>query len=432
MSKYLKISNKTEIEKNAFLLIGACTKREDDSKIGYYGSGLKYAIAVLVRNGIDFDVYAGTQKIDIGVQKENFRGKDFDVITICGEKSNLTTEMGIDWKLWQSIREIYCNALDENCPELSNVDEINPIEGETAFYIQTSNEQIEAIISNWDKYFSVSRAALTQNEDYQIYNRIDETVCIYRKGIRCYDSCYKSLYDYGFKNIDITESRLIRYEFQIKEKMAEIWAKMATTKMIDSLVNLYKTDSDLKANEFIEGHIDWYYSGHFFNQNWLAALKEKLLIPDEYAGWFMERMQQVDCVKLPTKLVKRLKEVFGDEIKSAFTDLGYDFCILEPTKKQTFLLSECMKFFEEVGLKIISPIKIAAFNGCRGILGKATDGDILLSDKLFNMGRKRIVEVIVEESAHLESKAGDGTREYQNYLIGQMITMLENQHGIFL
>ena len=52
--KYLKIVNKGEIYEKAFTLIGASTKRGDDSKIGFFGSGLKYAMAVLLRNEIHF------------------------------------------------------------------------------------------------------------------------------------------------------------------------------------------------------------------------------------------------------------------------------------------------------------------------------------------------------------------------------------------
>ena len=39
--KYLKISNKGEIDPNAFRLRGASTKRNDEMKIGFFGIGLK-------------------------------------------------------------------------------------------------------------------------------------------------------------------------------------------------------------------------------------------------------------------------------------------------------------------------------------------------------------------------------------------------------
>ena len=46
-------SAKFNLEK--YFLFGASSKTEDDGKIGIYGTGLKYAIAVFLRNDIDFD-----------------------------------------------------------------------------------------------------------------------------------------------------------------------------------------------------------------------------------------------------------------------------------------------------------------------------------------------------------------------------------------
>jgi len=56
MKTFLKIQSKGEIETEAFTLIGASSKRNDETKIGYFGSGLKYSIAALLRNNIDFKI----------------------------------------------------------------------------------------------------------------------------------------------------------------------------------------------------------------------------------------------------------------------------------------------------------------------------------------------------------------------------------------
>ena len=59
---FIKIQNEGEIEKRAFQLIGASTKRDDESKIGFFGSGNKYAIALLLRKNIFFKVYSGKKR----------------------------------------------------------------------------------------------------------------------------------------------------------------------------------------------------------------------------------------------------------------------------------------------------------------------------------------------------------------------------------
>ena len=57
--KFIKITSKGEIDIRAFSLVGATSKRNDNSKIGMFGSGLKYTLSYLLNNNIDFRVFSG-------------------------------------------------------------------------------------------------------------------------------------------------------------------------------------------------------------------------------------------------------------------------------------------------------------------------------------------------------------------------------------
>lgn len=57
MKKFLEIKSKGKIDVQAFSLIGASSKRNDNSKIGMYGSGNKYAISTLLRKEIENAVF---------------------------------------------------------------------------------------------------------------------------------------------------------------------------------------------------------------------------------------------------------------------------------------------------------------------------------------------------------------------------------------
>ena len=46
---YIRIENKGEMDINALLLLGATNKRDNEAMIGFFGSGLKYAVAVLLK-----------------------------------------------------------------------------------------------------------------------------------------------------------------------------------------------------------------------------------------------------------------------------------------------------------------------------------------------------------------------------------------------
>ena len=57
---------------------------------------------------------------------------------------------------------------------------------------------------------------------------------------------------------------------------------------------------------------------------------------------------------------------------------------------------------------------------------------IFISPKVFECGKKEIVATLIEEYSHLDSSAGDKTRNFQNYLIKKYIEIIENKKGVYL
>ncbi len=427
--QYLKISNRTEIETNAFMLLGACTKRDDSSKIGYFGSGLKYALAVLLREGIAFKVFSGKKEIELTVETEMLRDQSFDVISICGKKTSLTTSMGVDWKPWQAVREIFCNALDEVSPSREVVDSIEPAEGTTAFYIPTDVEEVQYIIDNWAKYFAHDREVLA-GTCCKIYSSYSDTVNIYRKGVRCWDVTYGSLYDYDFDKLEINESRTVKYSSEVWRGIARLWGKYATPRMINAFLEAVKQQTGV-GRSYVELLVYWNQT--VFSDVWREYFKGKVLVPYCFAGGFTELLNKPGSVIVPAVLLCALKKQFGDDIVTATEELDEyaNFCAVTPDKRQAYLLKECLQFFEEVKLVIPYTIKVGVFKS-KTTLGAVSGKSIILSTQVFVHGKKVIAATILEECAHLDSAQSDDTRGFQDYLVNQIITLLENQYGIFL
>ncbi len=61
--KHLIISNKGLLDITLLKLMGASTKTEDTSKIGQFGTGLKYAISYLLRTGNNFKFFIGEKEV---------------------------------------------------------------------------------------------------------------------------------------------------------------------------------------------------------------------------------------------------------------------------------------------------------------------------------------------------------------------------------
>lgn len=58
------------------------------------------------------------------------------------------------------------------------------------------------------------------------------------------------------------------------------------------------------------------------------------------------------------------------------------------------------------------------------VLGKFENGKMLLARRLFDLGFRELIKTIVEEWAHDQSKAADKTREFQNFLLDTLVSVI--------
>lgn len=423
---FFKIENDIEIEPEAFTLIGASTKREDSSKIGFFGSGLKYAIAVLLQNNIDFKIYSGINEIKITTKTKSFRGNDFESICINGKETSLTTTMGADWKPWFAVREIYCNAIDEGKYSADIASGIKPQKGKTQFYIEM-NEKLDEMMQDWPRYFSDKRTDLIQaTENSKIFkSKLGDRVIIYRKGIQCLESWGNSLFDYDLSWAEINESRVLKDTWTTKKKLAQGLAVNANAQVIKTLLD------NITSYSF-EKNLYW-DDVKMFNMEWLNQISNKTLIPHEISGYFADQYTEMSSITLPSSLTESLKRYFGDKVKVAGTKKSSysSDMIIEPNTKEKKLIEKSIKFIKTFYPQFNFPIKLCKFQE-RNRLGEALDGEILLSPTLFEYGTRQVVATILEESFHLKSGFGDNTRGFQDYLINQLITSIEQKNNIYL
>ena len=170
---YLKIQSKGEIDVKAFTLLGGSTKTGDSSKIGMYGSGLKYSISTLLRNNIKFKVFSGVKELTFETKNDSFRDKEFELILVNGQQTSFTTSMGgSDWdNPFAPLREIYSNALDED--DDASLEEATILEGEfdtTTFYIEMTLS-VKDFYDNIGLYFCTKNSqVLFANEYGAVYN----------------------------------------------------------------------------------------------------------------------------------------------------------------------------------------------------------------------------------------------------------------------
>jgi hypothetical protein len=86
---------------------------KDSSHIGRFGTGLKYAAAIVLRLGGTIEIETPEGPYKLGTLPELFRGKPVSRVTLNGETLAFTTDLGRDWEPWMAYREFYANTLDE-------------------------------------------------------------------------------------------------------------------------------------------------------------------------------------------------------------------------------------------------------------------------------------------------------------------------------
>lgn len=354
---YIKIENKGELDIPGLFLVGASSKRDED-KIGFFGSGNKYAMATLLRKGIKFKIFSGKKEVKITTKPVIFRGKLFEQIFVDGKETSLTTDMGVDWETWFAIREFYSNALDEGGAKLSVEKKVWGKKGTTRIFIQFVKE-IKDIFKNIEDYFYLNKERTIFSGDTGYCNgeilkkEKNKPLIVYRKGIRVSNfSKEESLYDYNFEDLEINESRIFKEEYQVKERIASLLAICDKFEIIENFV--YNHIGNYEEN-LIWGKI---YVEKTFSDVWYEVLKEKIIYPKTIALQYGDvDISHSDCVVLPDDLCERLNEEFPELDIKGFENKSY-IVVEDITEKEKDRLVKLLNDLRKMGFKVGVPVKL--------------------------------------------------------------------------
>ena len=447
--KYILIQNDGAIESNSFELIGASTKRGETVKIGFFGSGLKYSIAYMMRNNIDFRVFSGEQELKFTTTPETLKEQQFDRICINGKPTSYTVTMGPTWtEDWFVLREIYCNALDEgSCTMVRDIESINPSAGKTRIFIELTGK-LQSVVDMWDAYFSDEREPVfvssntytcylgnedvvaTATQNIKVFTKTDGV--LFRKGIRVYKKA-GMLFDYGCDSININEDRTARNPSGIHYAFAEMAAMLNNEDWLKSILRTQA--SEKPCDEYDALTING--SDGVASPRWIEFSKENMLVVEEISGRFTDEIATTkkEVFLIPSTFAKRIKNKvpetlilgMGRKVGDTFSEE------VEATPKMQYLLKEVIKALKDMNYDVPHDISVVNFED-DDTLGAANieEKKILIAAKTFDMGRRELALVLMEETEHIISKKEDETRAFQNHIFSQWLTSMENQNGLFL
>ena len=398
MSNIVVFENAGVIDPVAIRTFGVSVK-ETENPIGFFGTGLKYALAILLRTGHQVTIQAGADTLRFGVTPHTIRGQEFGLVTMDDVPMGFTTQVGKTWELWMAYRELHCNCTDEG-GSIYVADEVpEPKDGVTRVIV-VGDEFREAYntrsgyILFGEPFLRLGDADVHTGESRGIFYR---GILVHR-----FPQAETSRFTYNMtRQIDLTEDRTAKYP---------------------SLIPMYLAASILEAKDE-------------------DFLRDLLTTTDRYEAEFNFRSEGVWGVPKPTKAflstvenlsidraartnvsaVKRYREHVAKDLMPATTILsGVEAEMLERA------IAFCKEFlrFDVDGYPIVVTDTLG-----QGVLGMAKGQTIFLSRLAFMQGTKRLASTLVEEFIHLKHGYADETREFEDFLIDRLVSLGEEMRG---
>lgn len=374
-------SNNGDIDPTLWSTFGISVKENSDC-IGKFGTGLKYAIAVLLREGREITIKTGGEVYSFSTSEQTIKDKTFNRVMCNDQEMPFTTHLGSGWELWQAYREIYSNCIDEGGWLGTGGDtEI------TADF--TGVDHNDVVLSD--------RRCLASTEWCDVY--AGESKSLFYKGMKATKLQVPSLFTYNIKHAELTEDRTFKYACETD------WAILRT---------LMASDCD----EFITG-----FTLHTKNHH----EKSITSIPSSLI-----------CSKMASILIGNFRKD-SVYLQAAVFELGVkslgaaQYEKITPTDRQAAIIKKAMDFCERIEYPVIYPIFVSRdLGGSILALADIKTKVIYLSDRVLDQGVKQVAATLIEENIHIEKHLQDNTYEMQSYLFDQIVTMGEKLTGEIL
>ena len=374
--------NNGEIDPRSITTFGVSSK-DNANAIGYFGTGLKYAIAILLREGCKIDIYSGLNKLSFSIQESSLRNDVFKFIAMNDEPISFTTELGKNWELWQAFRELYCNCTDEfGAINKTDVDVI-PEEGKTKIVV--TGKAFERIYDQKD--------SIILPEQFTVQPRSSNVV--YFKGVKVFDLKNPSINTYNLtEGITLTEDRTIKSEWDLQHAMA----KKVVMSLDKDIITRAVTAT---SNEVYESTLPY----HYFDYSTSACFKETVL--SLYAA-------KTHNICKNALLAAGLKE---------YHDLPEESMEVNSLNKKK--MEKAINFCKKTGYFVTDYPIIVTDKLKADHLGLAMNGKIYISPMNFDKGTKYLAGTLIEEYIHNKYGYEDETYQLQTFLFDNIVSLGE-------
>ena len=441
---YIKVWNKSNgVNRLHLQYLGLSTKRDDDSTIGQFGSGIKYAPILALRKYIDLVIVGKDDDGQYELRYDTVEIKGIEVIHYdygtYKVPSSFTVDAGkLSWENeFQIYREVVSNAKDSvEFREDWGIDFVSKIEfvdGQFAVFIEATPEMKE-IAKKHDYYYCDNANVLhTHNNDIDVLENIYGNTVVYSKTVLVHEDEEKSFFHYNVKSARLNEERKLTSYYSLQYDLGKAITSISNQDVINEVFS-----NIIGVNPIDESSLEfWSFPFTIFeygkaNKAWREVFVDKygdkaVLLNDlEHLMPGVERKVKelgyisVVCRSnnlyhlLKSANVKTLDEVAGQELSY---ELSYDY----ENYPNLFQAMKVVESYERNFANMKKPVALFTPESPE-ILGLTINTKKPTSERQILMAKSHsktgsvesLVATIIHEYDHYTSGISDGHLEFRN------------------
>lgn len=375
--------NEEAIDLSAIAVMGVSVKT-NDNPIGYFGTGLKFSIATLLRTGHKVTLIRNGERIVFSAEAETIRGEEFQRVTMGGERLGFTTQLGRNWEPWQAYRELHCNCTDEGGVIVADA----VPEGSFGTIFEIEGDAIALTHRNKRKIF-LDSIPLFATHECEIH--AGETHDAFYRGVKAHKHQMHAMFTYNIVDaLELTEDRTIKYGWYVGHYAAQAIPRSDDEDLIEGAL--------MAPRGTFENSLDYSASG----KPTLAFMDVAFRLRSNH-----------HCNRSAIKLWEK-----HSDVRLTFTEAMLDDFEEGQIKKAISLVARIGADIDRRDFTVVESLGAS-------IYGTVRASRILIAKATIDMGVRFTASTLYEEWLHKNQSMEDESRALQNLLFEKLFSMVE-------
>lgn len=361
--------------------------KETDNPFGFFGTGLKYAIAILLRNNHEIVIYRGLEAHRFTVAEKIVRGQPFKIVCMDDRELGFTLDVGKTWKMWQVFRELYCNTMDENgaVSLTGEPEEDTTLVAVSGDAFLTEYVQRDKTVLNTKPIYQLGRVNVHPRSNDSVFYRTIRVAEFERPPQFTYNIVSK---------LALTEDRTVANSHELNSIIRECVLCGDNAKFIRDFISV--NDGTYEAT---------------VDMNW----------NDTPSDTFMSVMKSISFKDVANPSLLAFYRKHTEKRKTPKP------AIMTDVEKQQ--LSRAVRFCEKLNYEVSKHTINVTDDLKKNILGMVYNDEIYIARRTFMQGTKQVAATVLEEHLHLHKNFHDETYEFQTYLFDVIVSLGEQLNG---